>query len=62
MKRIRLLLIEDNKLLRDGMLSILKPHKDIIIIAASGDSKNTQCGSIGFGITKSKQFAYSGIG
>jgi len=41
MKRIRLLLIEDNKLLRDGMLSILKPHKDIIIIAASGDSKNT---------------------
>ncbi len=41
MKKIRLLLIEDNKLLRDGILSILKPHKDIIIIAASGDSKNT---------------------
>jgi two-component system nitrate/nitrite response regulator NarL len=41
MKKIRLLLIEDNKLLRDGILSILKPHKDIIIIAASGDKKNT---------------------
>jgi len=41
MKKIRLLLIEDNRLIRDGILSILKPHKDIIIIAASGDSKNT---------------------
>jgi DNA-binding NarL/FixJ family response regulator len=41
MKKIRLLLIEDNRLLRDGILSILKPHKDIVIIAASGDGKNT---------------------
>jgi DNA-binding NarL/FixJ family response regulator len=41
MKKIRLLLIEDNRLLRDGILSILKPYKDILIIAASGDSKNT---------------------
>ncbi len=41
MKKIRLLLIEDNRLLRDGILSILKPHKDIEIIAASGDGKNT---------------------
>jgi DNA-binding NarL/FixJ family response regulator len=41
MKKIRLLLIEDNRLLRDGILSILKPQKDIIIIAASGDGKNT---------------------
>ncbi|MHB1687970.1 MAG: LuxR C-terminal-related transcriptional regulator [Ignavibacteriaceae bacterium] len=41
MKKIRLLLIEDNRLLRDGILAILKPHKDIIIIAASGDGKNT---------------------
>ena len=41
MKKIRLLLIEDNRLLRDGILSILKPYKDIIIIAASGNSKNT---------------------
>jgi len=41
MKKIRLLLIEDNRLIRDGILSILKPHKDIVIIAASGDSKST---------------------
>ena len=41
MRKIRLLLIEDNRLLRDGMFSILKPHKDIVIIAASGDGKNT---------------------
>jgi DNA-binding NarL/FixJ family response regulator len=40
LKKIRLLLIEDNRLLRDGILSILKPHKDIVIIASSGDSKN----------------------
>ena len=39
-KKIRLLLIEDNRLLRDGILTILKPQKDIVIIASSGDSKN----------------------
>lgn len=39
MKKIRLLLIEDNRLLRDGIFSILKPHKDFLIIAASGDGK-----------------------
>lgn len=41
MKKIRLLLIEENRLLRDGILSILKPQKDIVIIAASGDGKST---------------------
>ncbi|MHB8905191.1 MAG: LuxR C-terminal-related transcriptional regulator [Melioribacteraceae bacterium] len=41
MKKIRLLLIEDNRLLRDGIMAILKPHKDIVIIATSGDGKNT---------------------
>ncbi|MCX6175550.1 MAG: response regulator transcription factor [Ignavibacteriales bacterium] len=41
MKKIRLLLIEDNRLLRDGILKILKPYKDIVIIAASGDGRNT---------------------
>ena len=41
MRKIRLLLIEDNRLLRDGILSILKAHKDIIIIASSGDGKNS---------------------
>lgn len=41
MNKIRLLLIEDNRLLRDGILAILRPHKDIVIIAASGDGKDT---------------------
>ena len=41
MKKIRLLLIEDNRLLRDGIISILKPHKDILILAASGNGKST---------------------
>ena len=41
MSKIRLLLIEDNRLLRDGIFSILKPLKDIRIIAASGDGKKT---------------------
>ena len=40
MKKIRLLLIEDNRLLRNGILAILKPQKDIVIIAASGDGKD----------------------
>ena len=41
MKKIRLLLIEDNRLLRDGIFSILKPYKDIVIITASGEGKFT---------------------
>jgi Response regulator containing a CheY-like receiver domain and an HTH DNA-binding domain len=41
LKKIRLLLIEDNRLLRDGILEILKSYKDIVIIAASGDGKNS---------------------
>ncbi|OGU37458.1 MAG: hypothetical protein A2068_10920 [Ignavibacteria bacterium GWB2_35_6b] len=41
MKKIRLLLIEDNRLLRDGILGILKPYKDIIILTATGDAKKT---------------------
>ena len=39
--KIKLLLIEDNRLLRDGIVSILKHHKDIIILASSGEGKNT---------------------
>ena len=41
MKKTRLLLIEDNRLLRDGILAILKPQKDMVVIAASGDGENT---------------------
>jgi DNA-binding NarL/FixJ family response regulator len=40
-KKISLLLIEDNRLLREGILTILKPHKDISIVVTSGDGKNT---------------------
>jgi len=41
MKKIRLLLIEDNRLIRDGIFSVLKAYKNIVIIATSGDGKNT---------------------
>lgn len=41
MKKIRLLLIEDNRLLRNGIFSIVKSQKDILVIAASGDGKST---------------------
>ena len=41
MKKIRLLLIEDNRLLLNGIISILKTHKEIIIIAASGNERNS---------------------
>ncbi len=39
--KIRLLLIEDNRLLRDGLASMLKGHKDISVVGASGNSENT---------------------
>ncbi|MHC1738867.1 MAG: LuxR C-terminal-related transcriptional regulator [Ignavibacteriaceae bacterium] len=41
MKKIRLLLLEDNRLLRNGLMEILKPLKDISVIASSGEGKNT---------------------
>jgi len=40
MKKIRLLLIEENRLLRDGIMAILKPHKDIDAIATAGEGKD----------------------
>lgn len=39
--KIRLLLIEDNRILRDGMTVMLKPFKDIQVIASSGNNENT---------------------
>lgn len=39
--KIKLLLIEDNRLLRDGLLGMLKGHPDIRVIASSGDGENT---------------------
>ncbi len=41
MKKIRLLLIEKNRMLREGLAAILKKRDDIAIVAASGDSENT---------------------
>jgi len=41
MKKIKLLLIEDNRLLRDGIISMLKNQLDIKVIAASGNENST---------------------
>ncbi len=38
-KKIRLLLIEDNRILRDGIAAMLKGHRDIKIVAALGSGK-----------------------
>ena len=37
MKKIRLLIIEDNKLLREGIRAMVKEHNDIQVVAALGD-------------------------
>jgi two-component system, NarL family, response regulator DegU len=39
--KIRLLVIEDNRILREGIIAMLKPHKDINIIAESETNENT---------------------
>jgi DNA-binding NarL/FixJ family response regulator len=41
MKKIRLLLVEDNRLLRDGIVSMLKNLADINVIAVSGNGNDT---------------------
>jgi DNA-binding NarL/FixJ family response regulator len=41
MNKIRLLLIDDNRLLRDGIAAMLKGHKDIKVVAASGNGENS---------------------
>jgi len=38
-KKIRLLLIEDNRILRDGIVAMLKAYGDINIVAASGSGE-----------------------
>ncbi|MBI1804949.1 MAG: response regulator transcription factor [Ignavibacteriae bacterium] len=40
MKKIRLLLIEDNRLLREGITSLIKKHDDIRVVAALGANEN----------------------
>lgn len=41
MKKIKLLLIEDNRLLRDGIKAILGRYSDIHLVASSGEGNNT---------------------
>ncbi len=38
MKKIRLILIEDNRLLREGISTMLKKEKDILVVASFDDS------------------------
>jgi DNA-binding NarL/FixJ family response regulator len=38
--KIRLLLIEDNRILRDGIVAMLKGHRDIKVVAATGSGKS----------------------
>ncbi|TAK59337.1 MAG: response regulator transcription factor [Bacteroidetes bacterium] len=41
MKKIRVLLIEDNRLLREGIALMLKKNGDIDVVAASGNAENS---------------------
>jgi two-component system, NarL family, nitrate/nitrite response regulator NarL len=38
--KIRLLLIEDNRILRDGIVAMLKGHRDIEVVAATGSGRD----------------------
>ncbi|OGU80075.1 MAG: hypothetical protein A2W11_11395 [Ignavibacteria bacterium RBG_16_35_7] len=40
MKKIRILLIEDNRLLRDGIASMLKKQSDMNVVASVGNGEN----------------------
>lgn len=40
MKKIRILLIEDNRLLRDGIVSMLKTQPDMQVVATEADGEN----------------------
>jgi len=42
MKKIRALLIEDNRLLREGLTAMLKEQPDIMVVASSGNSDAMQ--------------------
>ena len=39
--KIKLLVIEDNRILRDGMIKMFKPYKDIEILISIGNKENT---------------------
>jgi DNA-binding NarL/FixJ family response regulator len=38
--KIRLLLVEDNRILRDGIMAMLKGHQDIKVVAATGSGRS----------------------
>ncbi len=40
MKKIRLLLIEDNRLLREGLATMLKKQKDMNVVETVGNGEN----------------------
>lgn len=39
--KIKLLVVEDNRILREGIISMLKPNKEIKLIAEAGKNNNT---------------------
>ncbi|MBK7867717.1 MAG: response regulator transcription factor [Ignavibacteriales bacterium] len=41
MNKIKVLLIEDNRLLREGILQILKQHSDIEVLESANETKTT---------------------
>ena len=41
MNRIRILLIEDNRLLREGIAAMLNEQADMKVVAATGGNENT---------------------
>ena len=41
MKRVKILLIEDNRILRDGIKSLINAQRDLIVVASSGGSHDT---------------------
>lgn len=41
MKRVRILLVEDNRILRDGIKALINAQPDLKVVAASGGSRDT---------------------
>ncbi len=72
MTKIRLLLVEDNRLLREGLTAMLNEQPDIEVVAAFGNGKEAvlkatqelkpQIILLDSGVEGSKQFAPGGIG
>ena len=70
-KKIRLLLIEDNRLLREGLAAMLKKQKDMNVVETVGNGENIlaimrkykpEVILLGFGSQEQKQFEFSETG